>query len=319
MSIEHPINTVLQQAMADQPDLTILCTYQDDSWVRDYGDDRIVRTPIAENAMMGMAVGMALTGRRVIVDVGRAAFLYSAMDPLVNQATKWRYLSGGQHSVPLLILGVTRHGENSGPQHEHAPHAMLSQIPGLVVAVPSSVNSAAGMIASALTHPDPVIILETSRLFFPGWQDVPDPEPTFDPVPFGVAKRIRDGQDVTLVGIGNTVPICLEAADALAERGYSCQVVDLRTAAPLDRAGVAAMASTTAGAVLVDETIGACSLVRDLGFHLATSGAVPPERIRTVLSAPTPVPASAVLQEVTLPGKDDVVAATVDLLEPALR
>ncbi len=316
---EHPINVVYHQAMRDQPDMTILCTSHPKAWVDQYGTNRVVRTPIAENAMLGMALGMALTGRRVVANVGRAAFLYSAMDPLVNEITKWRYQSNGQYSVPLLIVAVTRGGENAGCQHEHAPHSVLSQIPGLVVAVPSTSNSAAGLIATALTYPDPVIVLESSRMFLPGWDTEPDSEEEVTPIPFGVAHRLREGSDVTLVGIGNSVPVCLQAAALLAGRGYACQVIDLRTAAPLDRQGVAEMASVTAGAVLVDEAPAPCSLVRDLGFHLVSSGAMAPDRVRTVTAALCPVPASPILQDVVLPGPERVAATTIQMLEPALR
>lgn len=317
--IEHPINAVYHQAMHDQPDLTILCTSHPKAWVERYGANRVIRTPIAENAMLGMALGMALTGRRVVANVGRAAFLYSAMDPLVNEITKWRYQSNGQYSVPLLIVAVTRGGENVGCQHEHAPHSALSQIPGLVVAVPSSSNSAAGLIANALTYPDPVIVLESSRLFLPGWDTEPDPEPSVNPIPFGVARRVRAGTDVTLVGIGNSVAVCLQAAAELAKRGYACQVIDLRTAAPLDRRGVAEMATATAGVVLVDEAPGPCSVVRDLGFHLVSSGAVAPDRVRAVTAAACPVPASPILQRAVLPGPEEVAATAVRMLEPVLR
>lgn len=316
---DHPINVVYHQAMRDQPDMTILCTSHPKAWVEQYGTNRVIRTPIAENAMLGMALGMALTGRRVVANVGRAAFLYSAMDPLVNEITKWRYQSNGQYSVPLLIVGVTRGGENAGCQHEHAPHSALSQIPGLVVAVPSTSNSAAGLIATALTYPDPVVVFESSRMFLPGWDAEIDSDQDVQPIPFGVAHRVREGSDVTLVGIGNSVPVCLQAAAELAKQGYSCQVIDLRTAAPLDRRGVADMASTTAGAVLVDEAPGPCSLVRDLGFHLVSSGAVAPDRVRTVTAAPCPVPASPILQDVVLPGPQRVAAATAAMLEPALH
>jgi acetoin:2,6-dichlorophenolindophenol oxidoreductase subunit beta len=319
VSDEHPINAVLHQALEDQPDMTMMCTFQEESWIQKYGANRIVRTPITENAMLGMAVGMAMTGRRVVVDLGRAAFLYSAMDPLINQAAIWRYTTNGQYSLPLLILAITRGGENCGTQHEHAPHSMLSQIPGLVVAVPHSANSTAGLIATALTHPDPVIILESSRLFLPTGMDEPETEPNFEPIPFGVANQVSVGTDVTLVGIGNSVPLCLDAAKELGARGYGCQVIDLRTAAPLDREGVARMASTTSGTVLVDEAPGPCSLVRDLGFHLVSSGAVAPDRIRTVTGALCPVPASPILQNVLLPDATRVVTAACDLLEPAGR
>jgi pyruvate/2-oxoglutarate/acetoin dehydrogenase E1 component len=312
----HPMTAVLDAAMRDQPMLSMMSTYQPQPRVDQYGADRAMRMPIAENAMLGMAVGMALTGRRVVVNVVRAAFLYSAMDPLVNQATKWRYTSDGQFSVPLVIRALTQGGENLGGQHEHVPHAALSQIPGLVVAVPSSPNSAAGLMASALVHPDPVILLESPRLFMPGWINEPETEPTAEPIPFGVARQVRAGGDLTLVGIGNTVATCLRAADDLAVLGYDCQVIDLRTAAPLDRDGVAEAARPTGGAVLVDEAPGPCSLVRDLGFHLVTSLAVPADRIRTITGALCPVPASPILQRAVLPGPHRVVRAAQSLLAP---
>jgi pyruvate/2-oxoglutarate/acetoin dehydrogenase E1 component len=315
----HPVRAVLDQAMLDQPTLTLMCTFQREERVAQHGAHRVMRMPIAENAMLGMAVGMAMTGRRVVCDLSRVAFLYSAMDPLVNQATKWSYSSNGQFSVPLLIEAITQGGENLGSQHEHVPHAALSQVPGLVVAVPGSPNSAAGLIATALTYPDPVVVLESPRLFMPGWSDEPETEPNADPIPFGVAHQARSGDDVTLVGIGNSVAVCLRAADELAERGYGCQVIDLRTAAPLDREGVAELSAGTGGVVLVDEAPAPCSLVRDLGYHLITSGAVAPDRVRTVSGALCPMPASPTLQRALIPDPDRVVDTALALLAPALH
>lgn len=313
--VGHPVTAVLDQAMREQPQMSMIGTYQPPQRVERYGPDRAMRFPIAENAMLGMAVGMALTGRRVVVGVARVAFLYSAMDPLVNQATKWRYCSDGQFSVPLVVRAVTRGGENLGGQHEHVPHAQLSQIPGLVVAVPSSPNSVAGLMATALRHPDPVVLLESPHLFTPGWSERPETEATPDPIPFGVAKLVRGGGDLTLVGIGNTVALCLRAADQLAGLRYRCQVVDLRTAAPLDRDGVAEMARHTGAAVLVDEASRPCSLVGDLGFHLVASGAVPADRIYAITGASCPMPASPTLQAALLPRVADVVRAAAAVLD----
>lgn len=310
----HPVTAVLDAAMRDQPTLSMMATFQPQQRVDQYGADRAMRMPIAENAMLGMAVGMALAGRRVVVNVVRAAFLFSAMDPLVNQATKWRYMSDGQFSVPLVIRAITQGGENLGAQHEHVPHALLAQIPGLVVAVPTSPNSAAGLMATALEYPDPVVLLESPRLFMPGWNEEPETEPTQRLIPFGVAHVARAGGDLTFAGIGNTVVTCLQAADELAAFGVECQVVDLRTAAPLDREGVARAGRSTSGIVLVDEAPGPCSLMRDLGFHLITVGGIPADRVRTVSGALCPAPASPTLQRIVRPGTDDVVQAARSLL-----
>jgi pyruvate/2-oxoglutarate/acetoin dehydrogenase E1 component len=233
------------------------------------------------------------------------------MDPVVNEATKWRYLTDGQFSVPLTIRALTRGGENLGAQHEHVPHALFAQIPGLVVAVPGSPNSAAGLLATALRHPDPVLLLESPALFAPDWESLPEPEPNGDPLPFGVPHRVTDGRDVTLVGIGNTVRTVLAAARALAGWQRTAQVVDLRTAAPLDHDRLAELAATTSAVVLVDEAQAACSLMHDIACRLMQSGAVAPDRIRVLSGAACPAPIDPASQSVLSPSVDDVVEAVL--------
>jgi len=310
----HPAATAVREALAAQPELHMFCTYQQDDLIEQYGTDRMVRMPIAENTMVGMAVGMALVGRRVLVSIARAAFLFTAFEPLVNQAATWRYMSGGQYSVPLVIRGLTRGDEHLGAQHEHSAHGLLRQIPGLVVAVPSSPNTAGGLLAAALVHPDPVVVLESPRLYTPEWQRLPEPEPTPAPLPFGVAGRARPGGDVTLVGIGNTVASCLEAAGQLRQHQVSAQVIDLRTAAPLDRDGVAGMIAGNGPAVLVDEAARDCSPMSDLGLHLVQAGALDQDRLALVCGAPVPAPVSPVLAAALLPQAADVTGAALRLL-----
>ncbi|WDZ83219.1 alpha-ketoacid dehydrogenase subunit beta [Micromonospora cathayae] len=316
MTGRHPVGTAVREALTEQPDLHMFCTYQQDDLVGLFGADRMVRLPIAENAMVGMAVGMALVGRRVLVSIARVAFLFTALDPLVNQATKWRYMSDGQFSVPLVIRGLTRGDEHLGAQHEHHAHSMLSQIPGLVVAVPGSPNSAAGLLSTALRHPDPVVVLESPRLYTPDWARLPEPEPTAAPLPFGVAGRALAGGDLTLVGIGNTVALCLRAARRLADHGLRCQVVDLRTAAPLDRDGTAGLVAGNGPVVLVDEEPRTASLLADLGLHLVQVGAVEPDRLAVVCGAPVPAPVSPALLAPLLPTVDDVTATALALTRP---
>jgi len=278
----------------------------------------MIQLPIAENAMVGMATGMALAGRRVLVNIARAAFLFSAFDPVVNQATKWRYLTDGQFRVPLTIRALTRGGEDLGAQHEHVPHALLAQIPGLVVAVPGSPNSAAGLLTAALRHPDPVVVLESPTLYAPGWESLPEPEPTPQPPRFGVPNRVTDGRDVTLIGIGNTVRTVLTAATALGKRGRWAQVIDLRTAAPLDVALLAELVGTSGCAVLVDEAPATCSLMHSLAYQLISAGALPPDRLRVLSGAACPAPVNPGLQAVLTPSVNDVVEAARTVFEPRL-
>ena len=314
MSRQHPANDVLLAALEEQPALTMLCTHLPATVIERYGSDRMVQLPIAENAMVGMATGMALVGRRVLVNVARAAFLFSAFDPLVNQATKWRYMSDGQFCVPLTIRALTRGGEHLGAQHEHVPHAMLSQVPGLVVAVPGSPNSVAGLLGAALRHPDPVVVLESPRLYAPDWESLPEPEPTAEPLPFGVLNRVTSGRDVTLVGIGNTVATVMAAAKALAVHGTDATVVDLRTAAPLDLERLVEVVSATGAAVLVDEAPASCSLMHTAGYGLLAAGALDAERLRVLSGAACPAPVSPHLQAGLTPTVDDVVQAALSVL-----
>ncbi|MEV0395016.1 alpha-ketoacid dehydrogenase subunit beta [Polymorphospora rubra] len=319
MSRPHPIGAAVRDALTAQPDLSMFCTYQQDDLVARYGADRMVRMPIAENAMLGMALGMALTGRRVLVSIARIAFLFSAFDQLVNQVTTWRYMSGGQFSVPLVVRGFSRGGEHLGAQHEHAPYGLLSRIPGLVVAVPGSPNSLAGLLRTALTHPDPVVVLESPLLFAPDWADLPEPEPSPAALPFGVAGLARTGTDLTMVGIGNTVAACLRAADRLAGQGVDARVVDLRTAAPLDRDGVAAMVVPDRPVLLVDEEPRGGSVMTDLALHLVQTGVAAPGRIDLLTGAPVPAPVSPTLLAPLLPDVDRIVDAALHSFAPDLR
>lgn len=314
MTRRHPTSVVMRAALAENPELTVLATHHPPAVRAEFGDDRMVTLPIAENAMVGMATGMALAGRRVVVNIGRAAFLYTAMDPLVNQATKWRYMTNGQYQVPLTIRGLTQGGENLGAQHEHVPHALLSQVPGLVVAVPGSPNSAAGLLATALRHPDPVVMLESPRLYGPGWSSLAEPEATPLPLPFGVPNVIGDGRDVSLIGIGNTVRLAMKAAAALGQQRRSARVVDLRTAAPVDVDRLATIVGDTGCAVLVDEAPSACSLMHDLACRLMVLGAVQPDRIRVLGGAGCPAPVSPLLQERLGPTVESVVDAALTVV-----
>ncbi|GIJ79290.1 pyruvate dehydrogenase E1 component beta subunit [Micromonospora phaseoli] len=316
MSRRHPAGEAIREAFTEQPTLSHFSTYQQEDLVAQYGADRMVRMPIAENAMLGMALGMALVGRRVLFSVNRVAFLFSAFDQLVNQVATWRYMSDGQFSVPLVIRGLTRGGEHLGAQHEHVPYGLLSQIPGLVVAVPGSPNAVGGLLRTALGHPDPVVVLESPRLFAPTWAELPEPEPSAAALPFGVAGLARPGTDLTLVAIGNTVIESLLAARRLAEHGIQARVVDLRTAAPLDRDGVAAMVVPDRPVILVDEQSRSGSVLTDLAYHLVRTGAVRPEHVELLTGAPVPAPVSAALLDGLLPDAERIVRAVIDTPAP---
>jgi pyruvate/2-oxoglutarate/acetoin dehydrogenase E1 component len=304
------LHAALVQALRRDPDLVYLCTWQPDVFIDEFGADRIRSMPIAENATLDFAVGLAAAGLRPAVDIGRAAFLFTAMDPLVNQATKLRYMTGGQFTVPLTVRAQTRGGESLGAQHEHVPYAMLAQVPGLVVAVPGSGLEAAGLLATALTHPDPVVILESPALLAdePHWTDGDVP-----PIPFGRVNVVRRGDDLTIVAIGLAVRHALEAADRIAERGVEAAVVDVRTVAPLDVAGIAE--AVTGPVLVVDEAPAPCSAASEIVARLLVNEVVPPAEIRQLNALPVPAPFSPVLQREVFPGSDAIERHAIALLK----
>jgi len=304
--------TALAEALRRDPDLVYLCTWQSPKFVEEFGPERIRTMPIAENAMLNFAVGLAAAGLRPVVDLARAAFLFTAMDPLVNQATKLRYMTGGQYSVPLTVRAQTRAGESLGPQHEHVPYAMLAQIPGLVVAVPGSAQEAAGLLATALRHPDPVVIFESPVLLAeaPEWDGAPIAE-----LPFGRAHVTRPGTDLTIIAIGLAVRHSLQAAALLAQRGVSAMVVDVRTVAPLDVTGLAEAAAATGTVLVVDEATAPCSVASEITARLVTAQAVAPSRIRQLNALPVPSPFSPVLQREVFPGPESIELQALALLD----
>ncbi|HEY0636137.1 MAG TPA: transketolase C-terminal domain-containing protein [Pseudonocardiaceae bacterium] len=305
------------EALRRDPDLVWMCTWQPPVFVEEFGPERVRTMPISENATLDFAVGLAAVGLRPLVDLARAAFLFTAMDPLVNQATKLRYMTGGQYGVPLTIRAMTRGGESLGAQHEHVPYAMLAQIPGLVVAVPSTADEAAGLLSTALRYPDPVVIMESPALFAAArsW-----PGDTVPGLPFGRANLVRDGRHLTIVAVGLAVRHSLAAAERLAGQGVEAAVVDVRTVAPLDVAGIAAAVGATGTALVVDEAPAPCSVASEIVARLVTGGAVAPGRIAQLNAAAVPAPFSPALQREVFPGPEAIERHALALLgEPAGR
>src|SRR5271166_640346 len=198
--------------------------------VEEFGRERVMDTPISEPGFVGIAVGAALTGLRPIVDLMFGDFIFLVMDQLCNQAAKTHYMSGGKLKAPLVLrtnLGATR---RSAAQHSQSLHALVAHIPGLKVALPSSAYEAKGLMKTAIRDDNPVVIFE-DKLMYQDKALVPEEEYL---IPFGVAKVVRQGSDITLVATSSMVQVAREAADLLAREGISAEVIDPRTLAPLD-------------------------------------------------------------------------------------
>ena len=195
-----------------------------------FGSDRVFDMPTSENAMTGVAIGAALNGIKPVMTHQRLDFFLLAMDQLVNGAAKWHYMFGGQNSVPITIRLILGRGWGQGPTHSQNLQAWFAHIPGLKVAMPTTPEDAKGLLLASIFDPNPVIFLE-HRWLHNTVGEVPDGDFR---VPLGQARKVRSGDDITIVSMSYMTVEALHAADYLEIQGISCEVIDLRTIKPLD-------------------------------------------------------------------------------------
>lgn len=217
--------------------------------IEEFGEERVKDTPISEAAIAGAAVGAAMMGMRPIVDIMFSDFLTIAMDQLVNQAAKMRYMLGGAVKVPLVVRGAAGCGTGAAAQHSQCPEAWFCNVPGLKVVVPGTPADAKGLLAAAIRDDNPVIFLEQKTLYRTVGS-VPEGEYI---VPLGKAKVHREGTDITIITYGRMLPVCFEAAKMAQEQGISVEVIDPRTLVPLDREALIASAKKTGRVLIVHE------------------------------------------------------------------
>ena len=273
----------------------------------EFGEKRVIDTPITEHGFAGIAVGAAFGGLRPIVEFMTFNFAMQAMDQIINSAAKTLYMSGGQMGAPMVFRGPNGAAARVGAQHSQDYAAWYAHIPGLKVAMPYSASDAKGLLKSAIRDNNPVIFLENEILYGRSF-DVPDVEDFT--VPFGKARVWREGTDVTIVSFGIGMQYALEAADKLAEQGISAEVVDLRSLRPIDYDTVLASVQKTNRCVTVEEGFP----VGSIGNHLS---AVIMQRAFDYLDAPVinctgkdvPMPYAANLERHALITTDEVIAA----------
>jgi acetoin:2,6-dichlorophenolindophenol oxidoreductase subunit beta len=272
----------------------------------EFGAERVRNTPISEAAIAGVAIGAAQSGLRPVLEIMFIDFITLALDQVVNAAAKARFMSGGQLSVPLVLRTQGGAGTRGAAQHSQSLEAWLTHVPGLKVVMPSRAADAAGLLASAIADPDPVVFIEHKTLYFRR-EAVPD---RVEPVPIGRAATLREGRDVTIVALSRMVHEALTAADALAREGIDAEVIDPRTLVPLDLDAIVASVQRTNRLVVAHEA------VRHGGAGAEIAAAVQ-ERSFDDLDAPIervgapfqPVPLSPPLEDAYLPGADDIAAA----------
>jgi pyruvate dehydrogenase E1 component beta subunit len=264
----------------------------------EFGPERVWDTPISEQAIVGTAMGAAMTGLRPVVEIMFSDFLACCFDYVANEIPKMRYMTGGQVTVPLVIRTANGGGLGFGAQHSQAVENWVLAVPGLKIAAPSTPADMVGLMASAIRSDDPVVVFEHKKLL----ASKGEPPPDGHTVPLGTAEVRRRGDDVTIVALAATVPTALEAAERLAGEGISAEVVDLRCLVPLDARAVLDSVARTSRLVIVEEnpyqggwggTL--ASIVAEEGFYDLDAP------IARVAGACVPLPFAANLEDVVIP------------------
>jgi pyruvate dehydrogenase E1 component beta subunit len=272
----------------------------------EFGPERVWDTPISEQAIVGAAMGAAMTGMRPVAEIMFSDFLACCWDYLANEIPKARYMTGGQVTVPLVVRTANGGGLGFGAQHSQSVENWALAVPGLKIVAPSTPADVVGLMASAIRSDDPVVFFEHKGLFASKGPAAP-PEHA---IPLGKANIARAGTDVTVVALAATVPMALEAAELLHGDGVSVEVVDLRCLIPLDVSTVLASLERTSRLLIVEEnpyqggwggTV--ASVVADEGFELLDAP------VRRVASDNVPLPFADALEQQVIPTVDKVVAA----------
>ena len=276
-----------------------------------YGDKRIVNTAISELALTGIGVGSAAVGLRPIIEIMIMDFVAVAMDQIVNQMAKMKYMLGGQATLPIVITTHAGIDSSSAAQHSGSLEAWFCHVPGLKVVMPTNAYDAKGLLISAIRDDNPVIYVSNKRCMQTSCE-VPD---TPYEVPLGVAEVKRTGSDVTIVATGRMVLDAMAAAEQLQQRGVSAEVIDPRTLSPLDTDTIVESVRKTTRAVVVHEAVRTCGIGAEIAATISEHAFdyldAPVQRV----GAPfTPVPFAPVLEQQYLPNKDDILDAVAQVI-----
>ena len=278
-----------------------------DGFLEEFGADRVLDTPLAENMIIGASIGAAIEGMRPVAEMQFADFISCGFDQLVNVAGKLHYRQGV--SVPMVVRLPSGGGFSGGPFHSQNPEAWFIQAPGLKVVAPATADDAKGLLASAIRDPNPVCFLEHKGLYRHVKGKVPEGEHT---VPLGEARTAREGDELTVIAYGSAVPLALEAAEEL---GEDIEVIDLRTLNPLDSDAILASVRKTGKVLIAHEATQSCgvgaevaSLVSERAFEFLDGP------IRRLTAPDVPIPFSPPLEQAVLPQLDDMKEACRELL-----
>jgi len=309
------INEALKQMMAADKDVILIGQGVRSPWyvgntckdlIDLFGEERVIDTPVSENAMTGAAMGTSLVGMRPVIVHPRIDFSLYAFDPIINQAANWHYMSGGQASVPVVFWLIINRGGEQAAQHSQALHSLFAHIPGLKVIAPSTAYDAKGLMISAIRDPNPVIYID-DRWLYTCTGNVP--EEIYE-VPVGKGVIRKEGRDITLVSFSYMSLQAEIAANELKEEGIDAEVIDMRTIKPLDEDLILSSVNKTGRLIAVDASWKTNSITAEVAALVA-------EKAFPYLKAPvyrvnlpdTPAPASGSLEDAYYINKDDIIKA----------
>jgi pyruvate/2-oxoglutarate/acetoin dehydrogenase E1 component len=286
--------------------------------IQQFGPGRVIDTPICEMGFIGAAVGAAVTGLRPVAELMFVNFVGVSLDSIMNEGAYLRYMLGGQVSVPMVIktaigaMGMgAPNGGGSAAQHSGSMYSILTHVPGLKCVAPSDAYTAKGLLAAAIRDDDPVVYF-SHRGLAATRAEVPE-EPYA--LPIGKSRTVREGRDVTLVGIARMTGVCQEAAERLAAQGTEAEVIDLLSLSPLDEEAILESVRRTKHLVVVDEDTPRCSVARDIAAIVADRAIDHLDGpVKTVTGPHAPVPYSGALLAAFPPNAEAVVAAAVATL-----
>ena len=277
-----------------------------------YGPDRVINTPISEVAIIGAGIGAALTGYRPVAEIMFIDFTTLAMDQIVNQAAKIRYMTGDSLNVPLVIRTQGGAGRGIAAQHSQSLEAWFYHIPGLKVVMPATSYDVRGLLKTAIRDNNPVMFIEHKMIYLLKGQ-VPEEEYT---IPFGKADIKREGEDVTIFAYSNMVFKSLEAAEELEKDGISCEVVDPRTLVPLDLEAIINSVKKTGRLVTVSEACKRGSVASDISAKVTEEAFdFLDAPIKIVAGLNTPIPYNSTLEQACIPHKENIIKAVKELLK----
>lgn len=285
ITLVQAVNDALREEMRQDGDVVVLgedvglnggvfrCTA---GLQEEFGEARVIDTPLTESGIVGAAIGMALYGLRPVPEIQFADFIWPAFDQITSELAKMRYRSGGQFTCPLVIRTPYGGGIRGGHYHSQSPEAYFAHTPGLVVVVPSDPYDAKGLLKAAIRSEDPVLFLEPKRIYRAPKMDVPEGDYV---VELGKAKVRREGSDFTITAYGAMVPVAIEACGLAAEKGWEGEVLDLRTLLPLDEEAFLQSVTKTGRLVTLQEAPRFCGFSSELSAIVA-------EKCIDVLEAP---------------------------------